>query len=215
MMPHYERTHREETANALTHGLGALLGCAALALLVVFASLRGTAWHIVSCSIYGATIVLLYAFSTSYHLIRNQRAKKILQTLDHSAIFLLIAGTYTPFLLVTLRGGWGWSLFGVLWGLAAVGIVLEVTLTARFRMLAVPVYLVMGWIALIALRPMMARLAPGGMAWVFAGGLAYSVGVIFYVLKRVPFAHTVWHVFVLGGSICHFFAVLLYVVPRA
>lgn len=215
MTPLYERSRREEIANSLTHALGALLGCAALAVLVVLASLRGSAWHIVSCSIYGASLILLYAFSAAYHLIRNQRVKRVFQTLDHTAIFLLIAGTYTPFLLVTLRGGWGWSLFGVLWGLAAIGIVLEVTLTARFRVLAVPVYLLMGWIALIALRPMMARLAPAGMAWVFAGGLAYSLGVIFYVLKRVPFAHTVWHLFVLGGSTCHFFAVLFYVVPRA
>ncbi|NLF17619.1 MAG: hemolysin III family protein [Lentisphaerae bacterium] len=214
-MAGYERSTSEEIANGLTHGLGALLGCVALALLVVFASLRGDVWHIVSCSIYGASLILLYGFSSAYHLIRQPRLKRLFQTLDHSAIYLLIAGTYTPFLLVTLRGAWGWSLFGVLWGLSAVGIILELTLSRRYRWLSLPIYLVMGWTALVALRPMMVGLTPSGMAWVFAGGLVYSLGVIFYVLKRVPFAHTIWHLFVLGGSVCHFVAVFWHVVLRA
>lgn len=210
-----ERTRREEIANAVVHGIGALLGCAALSLLVVFASLRGSAYHIVSCSIYGATLVVLYTLSALYHALRGDRAKRIFRTLDHSAIFLLIAGTYTPFLLVTLRGAWGWSLFGVLWGMAGLGIVLEWVCRGRFRVLSVPVYLIMGWIALLALRPLTAALAGMGLTLVIAGGVTYTLGVVFYVMKRVPFAHTVWHAFVLGGSVCHFFAVMFYVVPSS
>ena len=206
------RARTEELANALTHGLGALLGVAALSVLVVYASRRGDAWHLVSCSVYGVSLILLYGFSATYHLLRDGRLKRAFRTLDHAAIFLLIAGTYTPFLLVTLRGPWGWSLFGILWGLAAVGVILEVSLTSRFRAVSVPIYLLMGWIALVALRPMMTHLAPAGMTWVFAGGLVYSLGVVFYLGKGLPFAHTVWHLFVLGGSVCHFLAVFLYVV---
>ena len=214
MKPH-GRSRREELANALTHAAGAALGCAALVSLLVLAAVNGDAWHVVSGAVYGVSLVLLYAFSATYHALRHERAKRVFRTLDHVAIYVLIAGTYTPFLLVTLRGGWGWSLLGVLWGLAAAGIVLEVAAPARFRMLAVPVYLLMGWLAIVALRPLFQRLEPGGMAWVFAGGLAYTVGVVFYAMKRVPYAHTVWHAFVLGGSVCHFLAVLLYVMPRA
>jgi hemolysin III len=204
----------EELANSLTHGLGAVLGCAALVLLVVFASLRGNAWHIVSCSIYGVTLVLLYTFSTLYHFARDERAKRRFRTLDRAAIFLLIAGTYTPLALVTLRGGLGWALLVVLWGIAAVGIVLELVQAKHIRTVSLPLYLAMGWAAVLVVRPLMAQLPPAGLAWIAAGGLAYTTGTVFYALKRVPYAHTVWHLFVLAGSTCHFLAVLLYVVPR-
>jgi hemolysin III len=202
----------EEIANSVTHGVGLLLAAAGLAVLVTFASLRGTAWHIVGCSIYGSTLVLLYAASTLYHAIPNARAKRVLRVLDHSAIFLLIAGTYTPFTLVNLRGPWGWSLFGVVWGLALLGIVLQ-TGKLRHPVFAVALYVVMGWTVVIAIRPLLHAIAPGGLALLVAGGLAYTLGITFYAWKRLPYAHSVWHGFVLLGSALHFFAILLFVVP--
>jgi len=202
----------EEIANSVTHGVGLLLAAAGLAVLVTFAALRGTAWHVVGCSIYGSTLVLLYAASTLYHAIPAARAKRVLRVLDHSAIFLLIAGTYTPFTLVNLRGPWGWSLFGVVWGLALLGIALQ---TGRLRhpVLAVALYLVMGWTIVVAIRPLLRAIAPGGLALLVAGGLAYTLGITFYAWKRLPYAHSVWHGFVLLGSALHFFAILLFVVP--
>ena len=209
------RSRAEEIANSATHGVGGLLGIAGLVLLVVFAALRGTAWHVVSCAIYGATLVLLFSCSSLYHLVRRQRAKRVLRVLDHSSIFLLIAGTYTPFVLVTLRGPWGWTLFGLIWGLCAVGIVCESTFSRRFRLVSVPLYIAMGWLVVIAIRPLLQALPRPGVIWLVAGGLGYTVGVVFYAMRRVPFAHTIWHLFVLGGGICHWFCVLLYVIPRA
>lgn len=206
------RSPGEELANTLTHGLGIGLAIAALVLLVVFASLRGTVWHVVSCAIYGATLVFLYSASTAYHGFRSVRIKSFFRRLDHSGIFLLIAGTYTPFLLVTLRGPWGWSLFGTIWGLAVVGVILECVAVPGLRYVSVPIYLAMGWLALLVIRPMTQNLSPTGMMWVWIGGGAYSIGVIFYLLKRRKFAHTVWHLFVIAGSVCHFFAVLFYVI---
>jgi len=203
----------EEIANSVTHGVGLLLAAAGLAVLVTFAALRGTAWHVVGCSIYGSTLVLLYAASTLYHAIPAARAKRVLRVLDHSAIFLLIAGTYTPFTLVNLRGPWGWSLFGVVWGLALLGIVLQ-TGKLRHPVLAVALYVVMGWTVVIAIRPLLHAIAPGGLALLVAGGLAYTLGIAFYAWKRLPYAHSVWHGFVLLGSALHFFAILLFVVPR-
>jgi len=202
----------EEIANSVTHGVGLLLAAAGLAILVTFAALRGTAWHVVGCSVYGSTLVLLYAASTLYHAIPNARAKRVLRVLDHSAIFLLIAGTYTPFTLVNLRGPWGWSLFGVVWGLALLGIALQ-TGKLRHPVLAVALYVVMGWTVVIAIRPLLHAIAPGGLALLVAGGLAYTLGIAFYAWKRLPYAHSVWHGFVLLGSALHFFAILLFVVP--
>ena len=195
-----------ERFNGITHLAGT-----ALALLVVTAARQGDAWKIASFSLYGATLFLLYGFSTLYHSLLG-RAKAIFRRLDHLAIYLLIAGTYTPFALVTLRGGWGWSLFGVVWGLAIAGMMLEYLPRKGPRILPVVIYLLMGWLALIALRPLTQALAPAGLAWLLAGGLFYTVGVLFYALDaRLPYAHGVWHLFVLAGSVSQYLAILFYV----
>ena len=205
----------EAIAHAITHGVGLLLSIAALVTLVVFASSRGDAWHIVSVSIYGATLVLLYTASTFYHALTRPRAKSVFRILDHAAIYLLIAGTYTPFALVNLRGGWGWTLFGLVWGLAALGVVLEATAKQRFRILSIALYLGLGWIAAIAVKPLLHSVESRGIVLLVAGGLAYTGGVAFYGWRRLRYHHAVWHMFVLVGSLFHFFAVLFYVIPRA
>lgn len=211
--PRRPPTLGEEIANSVTHGVGAALAIAGLAVLVTVAARRGTAWHVVGCSIFGATLVLLYLASTLYHAIPAPRAKRVLQALDHGGILFLIAGTYTPFTLVTLRGPWGWTLLGVVWGLAVLGILLDV-LAPRRRALAVALYLVMGWAVVVALRPLVGAMAGGGVTLLVFGGLAYTAGVAFYVWRRLPYHHALWHGFVLAGSTAHFFAVFLYVVPR-
>ncbi len=203
----------EEIANAITHGLGLALSIAGLVILTVFASLRGGAWHVVSVSVYGATLVMLYAASTFYHALPQPRAKRIFRILDHSAIYLLIAGTYTPFTLVNLRGGWGWALFGSVWGLAVVGTLLEIFGRRRVKWLSLAFYLGMGWLVAIAARPLAQNMAPGGLLLIGLGGLAYRLGVLFYVRRRMPYHHAVWHLFVLAGSVLHYFSVLLYVIP--
>jgi len=205
----------EELANTLTHGLGVGLSIAGLVMLVVRAALHGTAWEVVSFSIFGSTLILLYLASTLYHGFRSPRIKSIFRILDHSAIYLLIAGTYTPFLLVTLRGPWGWSLFGTIWGLALAGIAFKVTFGPRYELLSTVFYLLMGWVVLIALKPLIAALSVGGMVWLAAGGLAYSLGVIFYAWEKLPFNHAIWHGFVLAGSVFHFLAVYLHLTPAA
>jgi len=204
---------KEEIINALTHGLGAALGAVGLTVLVATAALRGDAWHIVSCSIYGATLVLLFTSSTLYHSFRIPRVKHVFRIIDHSSIYLLIAGTYTPFLLVSLRGRWGWSLFGVVWGLALAGIVFQAFFVNRFRLAQTLVYLAMGWLAVVAVKPMLAHVPRPGLLWLLAGGLSYTLGAVFYLWKKLPYHHGIWHLFVLAGSVCHYFAVLFYVVP--
>ena len=203
----------EEIAHSITHGIGALLSIAGLAVLVSSASFNGDAWHIVSSSVYGATLIILYSTSTLYHAITHPRAKSVLQLLDHAAIYLLIAGTYTPFLLVSLRGGWGWSLFAVIWGLAITGIVFEFIDSTRFKKLSLWLYLGMGWIVLLAIKPMLAVVETGGLILLLLGGLSYSLGVIFYVREQMAYHHAIWHLFVLAGSVFHFFAVFFYVIP--
>ena len=208
-------TENEEIANRLTHGLGAILSVAGLVLLVVFASRHGDAWHVVSTAVFGATLVLLYSASTLYHSVQGDRSRALLQRFDHAAIFLLIAGSYTPFVLVTLRGPWGWSLFGVVWGLAVTGVALKFWVAGRFRLLSTLIYLAMGWLVLVAIKPLVAALPSGGLKLLFAGGLCYTGGAAFYLWKRLPYHHAVWHLFVLAGSVCHWAAVFWYVVPRA
>ncbi len=203
----------EEIANAITHGLGLALSIAGLVILTVFASLRGGAWHVVSVSVYGASLVVLYAASTFYHALPQPRAKRVFRILDHSAIYLLIAGTYTPFTLVNLRGGWGWALFGTVWGLAVVGTLLEIFGQRRVKWLSLAFYLGMGWLVAIAARPLAQNMDPGGLLLIGLGGLAYCLGVLFYVWRRMPYHHAVWHLFVLAGSVLHYFSVLLYVIP--
>ena len=206
---------REEIAHSVTHGIGLLLSVAGLATLLVYASQYGDAWHIVSSSIYGATLIALYSSSTLYHAITVPGVKQFLQRLDHAAIFLLIAGTYTPFTLVNLRGGWGWTLFGMVWSIAIAGMVMELIVKKRYRRISLGLYLGLGWLVMIAIEPMLANVAPGGLLLLLAGGLFYSLGVIFYVWKTLLYHHAIWHLFVLAGSALHFFAVLLYVVPDA
>jgi hemolysin III len=206
---------REEIANGVTHGVGVLLAIAGLAVMVPAAVFAGDAWRVVGCSVFGATLVLLYAASTLYHVARGQAAKKILRSIDHSAIFILIAGTYTPFTLVNLRGPWGWSLFGVVWGAAVAGIVFRLVAGNRWRIVTITLYVVMGWCVLVAVRPLVGSVAPGGLALMVAGGAAYTVGIVFYAWRRLPYHHAVWHLFVLAGSAFHYFAVLFYVIPAA
>lgn len=205
----------EEIANSITHGVGIVLSIAGLAVMAAFASLFGSAWHIVSCSIYGATQILLYTASTLYHSIPLPRAKAVLRHLDHSAIFIFIAGTYTPFTLVNLRGAWGWTLFAIVWTVALVGILLQGHLIRQKALITVLPYIAMGWIMIIGVKPMLTSVAPGGLTLLLAGGLAYMFGCIFYVWRRIPYHHAIWHVFVLAGSACHYFAVLFYVIPIA
>lgn len=200
-----------EKFNAWTHLVGALLALAGTVVLVVLAALGGDPWKIVGVSIYGATLVLLYSFSTLYHSLRG-RAKDILRKLDHQGIYLLIAGSYTPFCLVSLRGAWGWSLFGTVWGLAVLGSVQERWLKSSARMLSLVIYVVMGWVALVAVVPLIHALGPAGFAWVAAGGVFYTVGIVFYALDtRMTHAHGIWHLFVIAGSAMHYVAILRYV----
>jgi hemolysin III len=206
-------THAEERANWITHAVGVLLSVAALTLLVVFASLHGDPRRIVTVSIYGATLLLMYTASTCYHYVRSPRIKHGMRIFDHAAIFLLIAGTYTPIVLVSMGGGWGWSMFGVVWGFALLGVIAKCFFVNRWHRLSVTVYLAMAWLALIGIKPMLAALPAGGLVWIFTGGVAYTAGVVFYLWEHLPFNHAIWHLFVLAGSVCHFFAVLLYVVP--
>ncbi|MGC4048621.1 MAG: hemolysin III family protein [Paludibaculum sp.] len=204
----------EEIANSLTHGLGAVMSVAALVLMVVAAATRGTGRQVVACAVYGSSLILLYLSSTLYHALTHGRAKRLFRVFDHISIYLLIAGTYTPFLLVTLRGPWGWALFGVVWGLAVLGIGFKCFFTGRMEILSTSVYLLMGWVAVVAIKPLLAALPRGGFAWLLAGGMAYTLGVVFYTWRR-KYSHAVWHVFVLAGSSCHFVAVWLYVLPHA
>jgi hemolysin III len=204
----------EEIANSVTHGVGVLLSIVGLVVLVNLAARHGNVWHIVSSSIFGTTLTMLYLTSTLYHSITTPRAKKVLRLLDHVAIYLLIAGTYTPFLLVNLRGPWGWTLFALVWGIALMGILLKVSPLGHKRGLSLTLYLVLGWIILIAIKPLLSYLDPAGVRLLVGGGIAYTGGVIFYGWKRLPYNHAIWHLFVLAGSCFHFFAVLLYVLPR-
>lgn len=206
-------TLNEEIANAITHGIGALLSVAALTLLVVLAVIYGDIWRVVSFSIYGASLVILYLASTLYHTVQTPRVKRILRIFDHAAIFILIAGSYTPFLLVSLRGTWGWTLLGIVWGIALVGIVLKVFFIGKYEVLATAAYVGMGWLVVFAFRQLLANLDTGGVVLLVAGGVVYTLGVIFYAWRKLPYSHAIWHLFVLGGSACHFFAVLFHVLP--
>jgi hemolysin III len=204
----------EELASSLIHGLGIVLSIAGLAALVAVAAREGVARHVASVCVYGASLILLYTASTLYHGIRHERAKPLLRVLDHAAIFLLIAGTYTPFTLISLRGAWGWSLFAIVWALAFAGIALEIA-GVKSRKVMASLYVGIGWVGLIALKPLIASIEPGGLWLLFGGGAAYTLGVPFYLSRRLPFNHALWHAFVLLGSVLQFFAVLFYVLPHA
>lgn len=200
-----------ERFNSISHLCGAVLAAIGATLLIVPAARLGDPWKIVSFSIYGAMLLALYVGSTLYHSARGP-AKDMLRKFDHCAIYLLIAGSYTPFVLVTLRGAWGWSLFGAVWGLAVLGIVQEIWFAKGARLLSLAIYVLMGWLALVAITPLISALTLAGFGWLAAGGLLYTAGIIFYVRdEKIRHGHGIWHLFVLGGSTCHYFAVLLYV----
>jgi len=203
------RSTLEELANTITHGVGLALSVLGFVILLTLAVLRGGAWTIAACSIYGSTLVCLYAASTLYHGVFSPRLKHALHIFDHCAIYLLIAGTYTPFLLVNLRGGWGWSLFGVVWGLALAGILFKLWFVEHFPILSTSFYILMGWLGLIAAKPIFTHVPARGVLWICIGGIMYTIGVIFYASKKIPFSHVIWHLFVMAGSACHYAAILL------
>lgn len=203
----------EEIANSITHGIGAALATAALTILVVFAALKGDAWRIVSFAIYGTSLILMYTSSTLYHAFTHKKAKRYFRIMDHSSIFLLIAGTYTPITLLALRdAGWGWTIFGLIWGMAILGILFKLLFYGKLEKLSVVFYIAMGWLAVIAIKPMLANLPLGLLVWIAIGGLSYTFGIIFYAWTKLPYNHSIWHLFVLGGSISHFFGILFYLV---
>lgn len=213
MVDTYTYTKREEVANAITHGIGACLSIAALALLVAFASLFGTAWHVVSFTIYGVTMLMLYVSSTLVHSFPEGKVKDLFEIFDHASIYLFIAGTYTPFLFVVIRGSLGWTLFGIVWGIAISGVIFKAFFVKKFLFLSTLFYVAMGWLIVLAWNPLVTTLATGGVVLLVAGGVLYTLGTIFYVWRGFPFHHAIWHMFVLAGSAAHFFAVLLYVLP--
>ena len=200
-------------ANAITHGVGAVLAIAGSAYLIV-ASAHGSAWVLVSCSIFAATLVLVYLCSTLYHSLVRTRARHVFHVLDHGAIYLLIAGTYTPFTLVSLRGAIGWTLFGIVWALAIAGVIFKSFAVGKFAVASAAVYLFQGWVVIFAVQPLVHAISPHGLIWLGAGGLAYTFGVVFFALDRIQYFHAAWHLFVLAGSVAHYFAILLYVVPK-
>lgn len=198
----------EEIFNSISHGIGILLSIAGLVLLVVFAAIKGNVWHIVSFSVFGTTLVLLYLASTLYHSFTKEKIKNLFARFDHAAIFLLIAGTYTPFLLTVLRGALGWTLFGIIWAVAIAGIVIRSIYLTRFRKLMVGLYLAMGWLIVVAIGPLLKHVPGISLLFLLLGGIMYSVGVIFYAWRNLKYGHGIWHLFVLAGSILHFFAVI-------
>jgi hemolysin III len=205
------QTRGEELANTLSHGAGALAALGVMPVLIVYAAMKGTAANVVGASIFAVTMLLLYGVSSLYHALPHGRAKRLFMRLDHSSIYLFIAGSYTPFTLGALNGPWGWTLFGLVWGLAVIGVVLKSGNWLTQQWLSVTLYLLMGWLVIIAAVPLIERVATAGLVWLAAGGLAYTVGVVFFALdNRVRYAHFIWHLFVLAGSACHFFAVLWY-----
>ncbi len=204
---------KEEKLNVITHAIGLILSVVALVLLVVFASLEGTAKHIVSFSIYGVSLIVLYSASTLYHYSQKPKIRKRLNVFDHAAIYVLIAGTYTPFTLVVLKGWVGWTIFGISWGLAVAGIILKLFFTGKYDKISTYAYVLMGWVVIFAVKPLVENLALEGLMWLLAGGIFYTVGAVLYSIKSIKYNHAIFHVFVLLGSFTHFIAVFFYVLP--
>jgi hemolysin III len=208
-----ERVEMEERLNAITHGVGTAMAVGGLVVLVVAAQLYGSIWHTVSFSIYGVSLVLLYLASTLYHSFTDAKLKYIFKIIDHAAIYLFIAGTYTPFTLVVLHGTLGWTVFGVIWGLALIGVFYKIFFAGRFKILSTICYIIMGWLMIFCIKPLIHILPTMGVGWLLAGGLLYTLGAGVYLWRRLPYNHAVWHMFVLSGSICHFIAVFYYILP--
>lgn len=213
--PKRDYSTAEEIAHAVTHGLAAVASIVALVVMVGLASVHGSALHVTAVSVYGGSLILLYTASTLYHSISVPSAQKFLHTLDHAAIYLLIAGSYTPFALITLEGKLGWWLFGIVWAMATAGVIFKLFFTGRFDKISVALYLAMGWLVVFFGKSVLAALPTGGLILLAAGGLSYSIGAIFYLWRSLPYNHTIWHVFVVGGSVLQFLAVLYYVIPRS
>jgi hemolysin III len=207
------QTSHEELANSLSHGFGLVLSMIGLVNLVVLAFMRGTAIHLVTVNVFCGSIVVLYAASTVYHAVVHPKLKHICRIVDHASIYILIAGTYTPVSLLMLPPAWGWTLFGIIWALALTGVIFKLFFTGRFEKVSTIVYLLMGWLAVIAIKPLLEFMPTGGLVLMLAGGLSYSAGVIFFRLERVPYSHAIWHGFVLGGTICHYLMIALYCMP--
>ncbi|MDQ3287677.1 MAG: hemolysin III family protein [Pseudomonadota bacterium] len=199
---------REEIVNALTHGLGATASLAGGAVLITLAAVHGDGWQLVGAIVFGVSLLLLYLASTLYHAIQHPTAKGRLKVFDHCAIYVLIAGTYTPFTLIGLRGPWGWGLFAAIWTLALAGVVFKLFFTGRFKRLSTLIYVAMGWLVVIAIKPLLATLDAWTFGWLLAGGLFYTLGTIFYHRPSLPYSHAIWHLFVIAGSVCHYVAVL-------
>ncbi len=209
-LPHY--TLGEEIFNSVSHGVGVALACVGFGILIVLSALYGDAWAVSSSIVYSFSLFALYLASTLYHACPNRRVKGVLQVLDHCSIFLLIAGTYTPYTLITLRGALGWTLFAVVWGAAIVGVVLNAIDVRKYSRISMVCYVAMGWVVVLAIRPLMASLAWNGLVLLALGGVFYTVGIVFYVIRR-SYMHSIWHLFVLAGSVCHYLSILLYVIP--
>lgn len=201
-------TKGEEIANAVTHGIGTALAIAALVLLIVFSVVKGTAWHVVSFTIFGSTLVILYLESTLYHSLTNKKAKRLFRKFDHMSIYLLIAGTYTPFCLTVLRGPLGWTIFGIVWGCAVIGIVIKAFLVGKKDRLSTVLYIVMGWLIIGTIRRLYLTMPFSGILFLVIGGVLYTVGAVIYSKDKIMFNHGIWHLFVIGGSVCHFFSVM-------
>ena len=199
---------KDEIVNSITHGIGAALAIAALVILIVFAAIYGNAWHIVSFTIFGTTLVILYLASTLYHSLQGEKVKHLFRKFDHMAIFLLIAGTYTPFCFSVLYGWMGWTLFGIVWGAAVLGIVFKALFTGKMELLSTIMYIVMGWAIIVFIKPLYENISATTFTLLLAGGPSYTIGTIFYVKEKIPYNHGIWHVFVLGGSVLHFFSVM-------
>lgn len=204
---------KEEIANGVTHGLGAVASIVGLAVLVGYAAMNGDAQDVTAVAIFGASMILLYTSSTLYHSVPHDGARAVFKVLDHASIYILIAGSYTPFALISLRGDLGWEIFTIIWSLAAFGVIFKIFFTGKFDKLSTVIYLAMGWLIVFYGKSVTEAVPSGGMWLLLAGGLSYTVGVVFYVWDKLPFNHAIWHLFVLGGTVCHFFAVLFYVVP--
>jgi hemolysin III len=215
-MDHYRLinyTDSEELANRLTHGVATLLSLIGFFILIITASRTNDPYRIVSCTIYGSVLSLFYLISTLYHSVRNHRVRYVFRVLDHAGIYLVIAGTYTPITLISLRAGHGWALFGTVWGLAIAGVIFKSFMTHKLAILAPVLYIALGWLIVVDVKELLAMVPFRGVAWLVAGGLSYTFGIVFYALERIPFNHAIWHLFVIGGSFCHYLAILWYVVP--